>query len=824
MLALRLLWRNWRSGEVKLLAIALALAVTVVSAIALFTDRLESTLLEQSNSLLGADRLITSNQRHQPEWQAEADSRNIDTSQVAHFASMVFAGDEMHLASIKAVAPRYPLRGYIDLSEQPFATSGPSVERATGIPPVGEVWVDSRLLPLLHISLGDSLQIGEHSLTASKVIVSEPDGSGPFSVMGARIMMNWADLAKTQVIQPGSRVEYQWLLASSPETLTDFITWLEPRLTEHEEIVGIENAQRRLQGTLKTGRRFLVLAAVMGVLLAGVAVALAARQFASRHVNQVALLKSLGVQAARIRFLYLAQLVSLSLLAAFVGLLIGFAVQELIAVAVHRLYQIEMAPARLQTFVLSLLSGPVALVGFALPSLWFLPTVAPIKVLRQDMPINTGAAVWQIAMACAVLILLVVVFGRDLVLGATVLVALLVVAALAALLAFGLLSLGKKAGSQAGSRWRLAIASIQRRRSASVLQVVVFATAVMLLLTLTIVRTSLIEEWQVKVPEDAPNHFVLNVAPAQVEPFKQLLDSNQLGVEQLYPMVRGRLTHINGELKPEDTLNREASLTWSDTLAADNEVVAGLWWDEWPASATGLAGVSVEVEVAGRLGIELGDTLTFSIGGLQAQAEVASFRTLEWESLQPNFYFIFQPGALDDYSPMYMTSVYLPPEQKSFINTLLSRYPTIVVIELDRIINQIRTIVSQVSDGVGLVLLMVLLGGCLVLVASVNGSINERKQEAGLLRALGASRSLITGGVWTEFAILGFAAGIIATIAAEALIIGLQIAVFEVPVQPHFVYWLATPVVTSLFVAAIGAFSCRHAVNTPPAVVLREAA
>ncbi|MCP8898013.1 ABC transporter permease [Gilvimarinus xylanilyticus] len=824
MLALRLLWRNWRSGEVKLLAIALTLAVTVVSTIALFTDRLESTLLEQSNSLLGADKLITSNQPHQAAWQSEAEEQGIDTSRVAHFASMVFAGDEMHLASIKAVGQRYPLRGYIDLSEQPFATSGPSVTRASGIPPAGEVWVDSRLLPLLHIELGDSLQIGEHSFTASKVIVSEPDGSGPFSVMGARIMMNMADLDKTRVIQPGSRVEYQWLLASDPDDLQAFVEWLEPRLTEHEEVVGIENAQRRLQGTLKTGRRFLVLAAVMGVLLAGVAIALAARQFAARHINPVALLKSLGVGARRIRLLYLAQLSCLSLLAALVGLALGYAIQELIALAVYRLYQIEMAPAQWQTYLLSVISGPVALVGFALPGLWFLPNVAPIKVLRQDLEVNTGAVLWQIAMACGVLILLVVVFGRDLMLGATVLLALAVVAVLAGLLAYGLLSLGKKAGAQAGSRWRLAVASIQRRRSASVLQVVVFATAVMLLLTLTIVRTSLIEEWQVKVPEDAPNHFLLNIAPSEVEPFQTLLDKNQLSVEQLYPMVRGRLTFINERPKPEDTLNREASLTWSDQLADDNEVVAGQWWDEWSGSESGLPGVSVEAEVAERLDISLGDELTFSIGGLEAKAEVASFRTLEWESLQPNFYFIFQPGALDDYSPMYMTSVYLPPEQKTFINTLLTNYPTIVVIELDRIINQIRTIVSQVSDGVGLVLLMVLLGGCLVLVASVNGSINERKQEAGLLRALGASRSLITGGVWTEFAILGFAAGIIAAVAAEALLIGLQVAVFEVPVQPHYIYWLLTPVVTAVFVAAIGAFSCRHAVNTPPAVVLREAA
>ncbi|MDO3383940.1 ABC transporter permease [Gilvimarinus algae] len=823
MLAWRLLWRNWRSGEIKLLSVALALAVTVVSAIALFTDRLEGTLLEQSNSLLGADRLVTSNQPHRREWADEARRRDLAQTRVVHFASMVFAGDEMHLASVKAVAEGYPLRGYIDTSQTPFALEPELIERAQGIPAAGEVWVDSRLLPLLHIELGDTLQVGEGRLRATRVITSEPDGSGPFSVMGARILMNWADLERTRVIQPGSRVEYQWLLAGEEAQVSEFMQWLEPKLSEHEEVMDIENAQRRLQGTLLSGRRFLVLAAVMGVLLAGVAIALAARQFADRHINQVALLKSLGTSAGRIRGLYLAQLLILAALASLLGLALGALLQEVIARVVLKLYQIEMAPSGLIPIALSLLSGPLALVGFALPSLWFLPGVPPIKVLRQEMVIPRGAFVWQVILACAVLILLVGVFGRDLVLGLTVLAALAVVGSLASALALGLLATSRRAGAQAGSRWRLALASIQRRRGASVLQVVVFATAIMLLLSLTIVRTSLIEEWQVKVPDNAPNHFLLNIAPSQVEDFRALLTADSLKVEQLYPMVRGRLTHINDEPKPEDTLNREASLTWTAELAEDNQVVAGKWWGEWQRGEADLPGVSVEQEVAERLGIALGDRLSFSIGGLAAEAEVASFRTLEWESLQPNFYFIFEPGALDDYAPMYMTSVYLPAEKKRFINTLLTRYPTVVVIELDRIINQIRTIISQVSDGVGLVLAMVLLGGCLVLIAAVTGSIDARKQEAGLLRALGAPRRLMVGGIWIEFALLGGCAGVIAVMASEALLLGLQVFVFEVPVQPHYLYWLLTPAVSAVFVGVLGAISCRHAVTTPPAIVLREA-
>ncbi|MDO3387007.1 FtsX-like permease family protein [Gilvimarinus sp. SDUM040013] len=821
MLAWHLLWRNWRSGEIKLLAVALALAVTVVSAIALFTDRLEGTLLEQSNSLLGADRLVKSNQAHKKEWEVQAERDDVSYSRVAHFSSMIFAGDEMHLAAVKAVANNYPLRGYIDVSTTPFATDPALIERAQGVPAPGEIWVDSRLLPLLHIELGESLQVGEHELVATKVVVSEPDGSGPFSMMGARIIMNWEDLAKTRVIQPGSRVEYQWLLAGSSSDMNAFMSWLEPQLSDHDEVMDIENAQRRLQGTLQTGRRFLVLAAIMGVLLAGVAIALAARQFAERHVNQVALLKSLGTSSQRIRQLYLVQLLLLATVASLLGLAVGAGLQALIAQIVHNIYQVTMAKATITPFILSLLSGPLALVGFALPSLWFLPKVPPIKVLRQELSVSKGAVGWQIAMASLVLVILVGVFGRDLTLGVTVLAALAVVGVLTGGMAFGLLAVGKKAGAQAGSRWRLAWASIQRRRGASVLQVVVFATAIMLLLTLTIVRTSLIEEWQVKVPENAPNHFLINVAPSEVDDFKQLLADDELKVEPLFPMVRGRLTHIDGEPKPEDTLNREASLTWTGELSEDNEVVAGQWWDTWQRSQ--LPGVSVEHEVAERLGIELGSQLTFSIGGLIAQAEVASFRSLQWESLRPNFYFIFEPGALDDYAPMYMTSVYLPPEKKQFINTLLTRYPTIVVLELDRIINQIRDIVAQVSDGVGLVLLMVLLGGCLVLIAAVTGSIDARKQEAGLLRALGAPRRLLVGSIWIEFALLGFCAGFIAVVASEALLLGLQVYVFRVPVQPHYFYWLATPIAGALFVSSLGAISCRHSVTTPPATVLREA-
>ena len=829
MLALRLLWRNWRSGEVKLLAAALMLAVAVVSGIAIFTDRLERTLVQESNMLLGADLIVRGSQPHNPEWSALAAEEGIEQTTAVLFSSMVYAGDHMHLASVKAVTDGYPLRGQLDISRIPFASQAEQIETATGIPAPGEVWVDSRLLPLLHIELGDSLAVGEYDLTVTQVIIREPDSASPFSFMGARVLMNMADLERTQVVQPGSRVQYQWLLAANNNALESFAEWLEPQLSKHERLVDVESGQRGLGRTLETGRSFLLLAAVIGVLLAGVAIALAARQFSSRHVDQVALMKSFGVSAQRIRQLYLVQLALLAVVASVAGLLIGEVIQRVVAESLQQVYQVTLGAASIYPYAISFASGLICLIFFALPSLWFLPGVPPLKILRRELGVNATHLWVQIALAFLAVLLLIVLFSQDLALAVSVIGALSGVLVITAGLALGLLKLSRHIATNSGSVWRLALANLQRRREQTLVQIVVFATAIMLLLTLTIVRTSLIDEWQLQLPEDAPNHFLVNIPPHDVEAVQQMLDEKQLEREQLYPMVRGRLTGINGSEPTEEqrsangVFNREANLTWTDTLAEDNRIVAGKWWDSWQRSEEGVPGVSVEIELAEEAGLSIGDKLTFSLGGLILEAQIASFRSLDWRSMKPNFFFIFEPGALDNYSPTYITSLYLPVEQKSFINDLLRRYPTMLVIELDRIIDQIRTIVTQVSNGVLLVLWLTLAGGCLVLIAAVTSSIDSRKQESGLLRALGSPRRLMIGSVWAEFSVLGLLSGIIAVIGAEILLISLQYWVLETPIRPHYIFWLVGPLAGALFVGALGALSCRSVVNTPPAVVLREA-
>lgn len=830
-LAINLLRRNWRSGELKLLGFSLMLAVAVLSGIAIFTDRLETTLISESNSVLGADYIVRGSKPHDNAWNTVAEQAEIKHTRSALFSSMVFAGDEMHLASVKAVDQGYPLRGQFEVSKIPFAMNATDIEIATAIPQPGEAWVDSRLLPLLKIELGDKVAVGEYELRITRVLIREPDSANPFSMTGARLIMNIADLEKTQVVQPGSRVDYQWLVASDDNNrLKSFIDDLKPQLSKHQRLVDINSAQERVGRTLDTSRQFLLLSAVIAVLLAGVAIAITARQFSARHTDQVALMKSLGASAGRIRSLYVSQLIFLGIIASLIGLFIGEFLQRSVAVSLQQVYQIRLGAANFYPYGLSFFSGILCLVFFALPALWHLPTIPPLKILRRELAVNMPQIWLQALLALLAVLVLVILFSRDIELALSISGALLAVILITIAAAYGLLLLSKKMVLHLGGFWRLAFANLQRQRGQSLVQILVFSIAIMLLFTLTIVRTSLIEEWKVQVPDEAPNHFLVNIPPAELQDVQAILAENQVRPEPLYPMMRARLTHINGVETTEEqrsvanALRRELNVTWSDTLAEDNKIITGLWWDKWQRSAANLPGVSVEVDTAKEIGLNIGDKLQFSFGGLLLDAEVASFRSLDWRSMRPNFFFIFEPGSLDAYSPTFITSIYLPADQKSVINKLLLDHPTILVMELDRIIGQIRSIINQVSDGVLLVLWLTLIGGCLVLLAAVMGSIAARKQQAGLLRALGSPRSMIVGSICAEFAILGFLAGLIAIIGTEILLISLQTFVLETPMQPHYIYWLISPLSGAVFVSVLGYICCRHTVTTPPAVVLREAA
>jgi len=831
MLAFKLLIRNWRSGELKLLGVSLILAVTVLSAIAIFTERLDATLLVQSNSVLGADKIVSGNQPHPPEWERDADNTGIKHTKTIEFMSVVYAGDDMRLSAIKAVAEHYPLRGQFEISDVPFSLNPEEIKISAAIPAPGEVWVDSRLFSALKLKLGDTVEVGDYALKVAHILIREPDSTNPFSAFGARLVMNVQDLPNTHIIQPGSDVRYQWLLAADNEkTLDQFVEQLTPKLNQHQKLVTIKTSQDRLANTLDVAKKFLLLTAIIAVLLAGVAIAIAAKQFAERHTNQVALMKSLGVSAMRVRSLYFSQLLILASSASLLGLLVGTLIQTAVVSSLQVIYNILFMSATIYPYGLSFASGIICLLCFALPSLWFLPGIPPLKILRKEIRTSRPQLWFQIISAIIAVVVLVALFSRDLRLALTVTLALAIVLLITLLVAYALLKLSKYWVSRAGGAWRLAFSSLQKNSGQSMTQILVFAVAMMLLLTITIIRTSLINEWKIQIPEHAPNHYLTNIPADDVSKLKQSLESNINQAVLIMPNVRGRLVEINGVEPTKDVreknnaLQRELNLTWATQLPSDNKIVSGQWWDKWQKSTDQLAGVSVEEATAKALDLKLGDKLRFSVGGLNLDAEIASIRSLDWKTMRLNYFFIFEPDALAQFSPTYMSSIYLDEQHKPFLYQLLREHPTILLIEFDRIIESIRKVMDQVTDGVQLVLWLTLVGGCLVLWAAVMGSLESRKQEAGLLRALGASRRLVLGGVLIEFALMGVLAGMIAILGAECLLLSLQKYIFKIPLQPHFLYWLLSPVLGCTLVTVLGLLGCRPVLITPPVIVLREAA
>ncbi|GAA6167706.1 ABC transporter permease [Sessilibacter corallicola] len=825
-LSLKLLWRNWRSGELKVLASAIVLAVTVVTAIAVFADRMDRSLQRQSNAYLAADRVISGRFPIPEDWQTYIDESAIEQSRTARFSSMVFAGNEMQLASIKAVAEGYPLRGTLEVSDVPFAL-GNDVVAAQGIPKSGEVWVDSRLLPILGVELGDTLSVGNKDFRISQVVIHEPDGGQGFSIAGPRVMMNYQDMDDTGVVQPGSRIFYRWLLSGEEPALEQLVDNITPVLGDHYRIRTLQDSQRSISSALDRGKSFLMLSGMIGVLLAGVAIAIAAQQFAERNVDAVALFKSLGASAVKVRRLYFSQLVALGLLSSFAGLVTGEILHRFIASSLATLFNVVLIGASWQAYGLGIFTGLVSLLCFALPPLWPLPKISPVRVLRREINIEQLSVWTRGLIGLAAVVLLIGLYSRDLQLTLTVVVGLIGILAIAVSLSLALLNSSRQLGSKAGSTWRLAMSNLRRNRGHSSTQIVVFSCALMLLMVLFTVRTSLIDEWRLQLPENAPNHFVLNINASERDPITEEFEARNFEFNPLYPMVLGRLVGKNEYRYQEDdrytsdSLQRELNLSWADELAPDNEIVDGQWWDQWQPNDAEY-GVSIEYQTAQELGAKVGDELHFSLGGLELKATIASIRTVDWDALTPNFYFLFSPGALEGYSPTYLTSVYVPNQDKRFINEFLRKYPTLVILEVDRIIDRIKAIVDQVSRGIELVLWVVLLGGVLVLIAAVSASMARRMQEASILRALGSGGKLIVGSLWIEFSVLGFFSGLMAAAGAELILYFLQSEIFGQTAYFHGLMWLIGPVAGSIFIGALGAFACRRTVTVAPALVLRE--
>ena len=828
-LILRLVARDWRAGELRLLLAALLVAVGTVSAITLFVDRLHQALLAESTTFLAADRVVSGSQPIPDSFRDGAISQGLALSDTLSFPSMVYAETSAarnQLVSVKAVSETYPLRGTLRIADQPFSTDRPT----DSVPDRGEVWLDSRLFPSLGVVLGDSVQVGYEKLRISRVLTSEPDRGGSFFDLGPRVLMRLADVPATRVIQPGSRIGYRLLLAGDESALSEYRDRFREQFVGKFRWQSIRESSPSIGSALDRAESFLLLGGLLAVILAGIAVALSANRYAKRHYDHVSVLKTLGATPNEIQWGYFGVLTVLGVGGVVFGLLLGTGIHLGIVQLLATYLPANLPLPGSRPLLLGAATGFICLIAFALPPLLALKNISPMRAVRRELDVTTTSSLITYGLGTCGGLTLLVWYSNSLWLTFWALAGGCLVCVVFGVMATLLLRAGRLAGMQAGSLWRLALAGLQRRRRENVAQIMIFGLAIMLLLILVLIRTSLLDEWRQQIPENAPNHFVMNVTGTEVDAMQSLLQDHTDYDGKLFPMMRGRIEAVNevpvrdyqrrsrSEDRGGPRLSSERNLTWTREPPPNNKMISGSWWP----SDTQESLVSIEQGYAFGWGLRVGDQLTFDLGGLKVVSKVANIRTVEWDSLRPNFFIIFSEAALADVPATYMTSFYLPPDRKRFLNDILSRYPTITVIEVDELISQVQQIVSRVTQAVELVLVLVLGAGALVLIASIQASRDQRMKEHALIRTLGGSRRLIAGSLASEFSILGLFAGVVAVVGAEITVYALESQVFEMPYQARPWFWLVGPLIGTLIVVTVGYLGTRSLISTPPATILRD--
>jgi putative ABC transport system permease protein len=816
--SIRLLIRDWRGGELGVLFSALLLAVSVVVAISGFVNRLQFNLERESASFLAADLVVSSSKPIPAPWVDEASASGLAQGETITFSSMVIsADDEMFLASVKAVGGAYPLRGALSVDK------GLS-QASTDIPEPGTVFLAPRLVQQLSASVGDEVYVGDATLTVAGTLLSEPDSTTGFFGYGPRLVMNTANLDETGVVQPGSRVTYRLLVAGESDDLTGFKAWVEPQLVQGQRLSSVDESQPGIGATLDRARGFLLLAGSLGVMLAAAAILVAARRFGERHTDQVAVMKSLGATRATIRQLYAFSLAWLGLISIGLGSGVGWLAQSAMFNALAGQLPSEITRIGVAPYITGAVTAFVCIGFFAWPPLARLGGVSPLRVIRREETIADATRSTDLILGAASLGLLMLWYSSDWKLTAALIGSIAITVGLGFFVAQTLLKGSRQVGSSAGSVWRLALAGMQRRGTSSAFQVVIFAIAIMLLLVLTSVRTSLLDQWRLQIPEGTPNHFILNVAPTDESSLLTFFSERDIEVGELYPAARGRVMAVNGQPLPdwdrfeEGARQREANFTSTDTAPDGNKIVSGTWWEVGTEQSV----VSLEDGFAEDIGAKVGDLLTLRIAADEFSVQVASIREVNWESMQPNFFVIFPDNLLERFPNTLFTSFYLEPDEKYRVGELLDVMPTLTIIELDVAIQEIKTIIDQVSQAIELVLLIILVAGALVLIAGVSSSVDERMHESAILRALGAGRGTLLGAVAIEFATMGSLAGILAILGSETAGWVLQTQMLDLEYQIQWVLWPMGIALGAVIIGSLGTYACRRVVSVPPLQVLRE--
>lgn len=822
--ALKQLRSAWRAGEIRVLLLALVLAVGAMTAVGFFADRVQSALGRQGGLLLGADLVVISDHPAPDLLQTHALELGLRTAHTMEFPSMVMLGEQGRLAEIKAVSARYPLRGKLTIADAPFAAP----REAQGVPAAGEIWIEPRLTSLLGAGVGDELAVGERRLIVSAILQQEPARGGDLFSIAPRLMMNMEDVTSTGLIQYGSRVSYRLLLAGEAKALEGYRAWAQGRLERGSRIEDVSGARPEVRNALEKSRQFLGLASMASVILAMVAMSLAAFRFARRHLDTCALMRCFGASQNRILQVFLFQALLLGLAGSVIGCLIGFGAQEVLARLAGSLFLEKLPPPGWAPALSGMLAGMAAMLGVMLPHLLRLRGVPALRILRKDL--GDRAVVPWLTWVPGIAVMLALVFwsARDAKLGAIVLAGLVALLLIACLVAAGTGLLLKSMLAGAGGTWRVGVANLLRRPGVGIAQVAGFSLGLMALALLTIVRGDLLASWQASLPADAPNRFIINIQPDQLKSVRDFFAQERRAPPEIFPMVRGRLVAINDA--PLDTsryvderarrlAEREFNLSWAEKMQEDNRIVAGRWWR---GDERGLALLSLEEGIAQTLGLRLGDTLTYDIGGNRISLKVQSLRKVEWDTMRANFFAVVPPGVLDGYPASYITSFHLPAGQEELLNRLVRQLPNLTVIDVAAILSQLRGIMDRMSLAVEFVFGFCMLAGVAVLYAALAATRDERVDEVAVLRVFGASRRQVRMTILIEFAGIGLLAGVVATVGASLLAWIISARLLHLPYAFNPYLALATILSGLLLVPAAAWLGLRRIVSTPPKQILQS--
>ncbi len=823
-LALRMLVRDWRAGELTVLGIALLLAVAALTSVGFLTDRVEQALKLQSHQLLGGDLLLTSDHPWPARFRQEAAARGLRQAESATFPSMVSQGGASVLAEVKAVSTGYPLRGALRTTSQ---LNAPDSE-AERVPQAGEAWPDERLATTLGLAAETPLALGRITVRSGPILTLEPDRGMNVFALAPRLMINLADLPATGLILDGSRVGYRLHLAGDAASVAAYEAWARSQLGRGEKLESLDNARPEIRNVTERAQRFLRLAALLAVILAAVAVALAAERYLRRHLDGCAVMRCMGASGTRLLLVHGGEFMLFGLGATLAGCVAGYAVQAALQQLLAGLLVTTLPAPSLLPWLHGLLVGLTLIVGFALPPLLRLRRVPTLRVLRREWGGSEPASIGAYGLGALALSILMLWMAGETRLGLIVLAGFLASLGFFALMARGLLAaLGRVRPAGRGYGWRHGLVNLRRRLAATLVQAVALGLGLTALLLLTVARGDLLDSWQARVPADAPNRFAINIQPDQRAAIAEFFKAQGLAAPDMEPMVRGRLVQVNEKaVGPESyaddraqrLVDREFNLSWSARLPAGNAVSGGRWH-----AASKTSEFSVEQGLAETLNLKLGDRLAYDIAGKRVEGVVTSLRKLDWDSMRVNFFVMSPPGVLEEFPASYITSFHLPAERAGVIPELVRRFPNLTVIDVAALVRQLHATIDQVARAVQLVFGFAVLAGLAVLYAALQASGEERRHEFAVLRALGASGRQLASAVLAELAALGALAGLLAGVASSLIGWALARLAFHLDYLPQPGLWLIGLLAGSALVVAAGWLGLAPMLRQSALPVLRAA-